>query len=87
MDGHVDEQHMLHLIAEAAEVGAEVEVGVERGQRADLAGLDQIAIAHDVVEIAPVLDHGVGLAGVGCRLRPYACASAMELAIGFSPST
>ena len=38
VDGHVQDQRAFHLVAEAPEVAAEVEVAVDRRDRADLAG-------------------------------------------------
>ena len=40
MDGHVEQQHVFHLFAEAAEMGADEEVAMQRRQFAQGAAFD-----------------------------------------------
>ncbi|MNL52886.1 hypothetical protein D3C87_1760950 [compost metagenome] len=59
MDGHVEQQDVVHLLAEAAKVRAEEEITMQRRQFAEAAGLNEAADTTDTVDEAAVLDDGV----------------------------
>ena len=67
VDRHVEEEHVVHLLAEPAEVRGNEEVAVDAGRRADRAGGDEAADAARLGEVAAVLDHRVDAAGVARR--------------------
>ena len=60
VDGHVDEQDMVHFIPEAAEVGSQEEGGRNRGELAQSRRLHHVAVPDDRIHVAPVLDDRVG---------------------------
>ena len=62
VDRHVEQQDVIHLLAKAAEVRREKEVGVNAGDRADCAGTQRPRNAADAWNIAAVLDDGVDAA-------------------------
>ncbi len=71
VDCHVQNQRAVHLVAKAAEVRADVEVAVSRGESADLAGRQ--GARHDRVGSVPSprLAHHVELArAFGGRHHP-----------------
>ncbi len=63
VDRHVEQQHVIHLLAKAAEMRREEEVGVHAGDVADRAGAEKAGDAPDAGEIAAVLHDRVQLAG------------------------
>ncbi len=63
VDRHVKQQHVLHAVAKAAKVSAHIEIGVDCCHWPDGAAGEKGAQSLQVGVIAPVLDHGVGLAG------------------------
>ena len=63
MDRHVQQQHVRHVVTEAAEMCADVEVTVYGGHPADGAGGQEAAQAANIGVEAAVLHHGVDLAG------------------------
>ena len=64
MDGHVEQQHMVHLLAEAAEMRRQEEVGVDAGRPADDAAVDEPSDAAHRRDVAAVLDDGVNAPGI-----------------------
>ena len=69
VDRHVEEQHMAHLLAEAAEMRRDEEVGMDAGRRADRAGIEEAPDAPDIGDVAAVLDDGMDATGRGGRPR------------------
>ena len=68
VDRHVEQQNVIHLLAKAAEMRREEEIGVNAGDRADHAGAQRPRDAADARQIAAVLNDGVDAAGgLGAR--------------------
>ena len=69
-------QHMAHLLAKAAEMRGDEEIGMDAGRRADRAGIEEAPDAPDIGEIAAVLHDGMDAPGAprgvddGARIVP-----------------
>ena len=72
VDRHVEQQHMIHLLAKPAEVRREEKIGVNAGERADRVGAQRAPDATNAREIAPVLHDGVDAPGGLCPLDKIA---------------
>ena len=63
VNGHVQQQHMRHVVPETAKVRADVEVAVDGRHPPDDPRRQEGAQPADIGVVAAVLDDGVGLAG------------------------
>ena len=59
---------MAHLLAKAAEMRRDEEVGMDAGRRADGAGIEEAPDAPDIGDVAAVLHDGMDATGA-CGLR------------------
>ena len=57
MDRHIEQQHVIHLLAETAEMRREEKVCVNAGERPDYAGPQRTSDAAHTSDVPPVLDH------------------------------
>lgn len=64
---------MTHLLAEAAEMRRDEEVGVNAGRRADRAGIEKAPDAPNICDVAAVLHDGVNAACLPGTLDDGAC--------------
>ena len=86
VDRHVEQQDMAHLLAEAAEMRRDEEVGMDAGRRADRAGIEEAPDAPDIGDIAAVLHDGMDATGARGRPRRWRAHSRGLSASGFSVS-
>ena len=64
VNGSIHDQHVIHLVAEAAKMSADIEIGVNLSDLADCALLEVLADGADMGVKAAILHHGIDPAGV-----------------------
>ena len=63
MNGHIDKQHMVHVLAESAEMRCDEEIAMDAGWLAKRSGVEKAPDAPRIGEVAAILHDGVQALG------------------------